>query len=114
MHGPFVFSTVCVDQVVPLHRPGAYGLSRTSAEEVEVVDFSASSLREELRFHAEEARYFWFEVALTAHEAYRLACDFYHSPSPKKASGAVHPAAPPGPGWTCPVCHSHAEQLVPA
>src|SRR5512136_633150 len=105
MRGPFVFSTVCVDQVVPMHRPGAYGLS-SSSEGVEVVDFAASSMREELRGHAEEARYFWFEIALTAHEAFRLACESYHSHSPKKAPGVVHPAAPPGPGWTCPVCQS--------
>ena len=112
MHGPFVFSTVCVDQVVPLHRPGAYGLSTTSRE-VEVVDFSVSGLREELRVHAEELRYFWFEVALTAHEAYQLACEFYHSQSTRKAPCVVHPTAPPGPGWTCPVCHGRVVLPLP-
>jgi hypothetical protein len=112
MHGPLIFSTVCVDQVVPLHRPGAYGLSSRS-DEVEVVDFSVSSLREELRVHAEKIRYFWFDIALTAHEAYQLACELYHGQSPKKASGVVHPSAPPGPGWVCPVCHSRVEQPLP-
>jgi hypothetical protein len=83
-------------------------------DEVEVVDFSVSSLREELRLHAEEIRYFWYEVAMTAHEAYCLACELYHSQSPKKAPSVHHLEAPPGPGWTCPVCQSRVEQPLPA
>jgi len=83
--------------------PGVYAFSR-NRERIEFLGRSDTELHLRIRQSAEQAdgyRYFWFEDAASAKDAYLQECRCFHEHRPP--DNLNHPTASPGADWKCPV-----------
>ena len=103
MRGPFVLSETGVNLMVPPRLLGVYCLSN-SRDHVELLRRSSVSVRDEVRAYVDEYKYFWFEVATSARDAFAREAQGYHDPTLRKAACIAHPHAPAGSDWRCPDC----------
>lgn len=110
MKGKFPLVNTGIDDYIPA-TPGAYVLVNTSNNAV-YVGRSDTDLNGRLKSHLPENEQnawirrssptdYYFEIAATAQEAYRLECEWFHKYRPN--CNTAHPAKLFN-SWSCPIC----------
>ena len=91
-----------VDYYVTELFPGVYILSKNgkTAAYVGRSDYNVASRVKQSVKEGHGYKYFWFEYASSAKNAYYKECQFYHHYEPPDNTN--HPSVPPGQYWRCP------------
>lgn len=104
LQGPFNLTTTGIDKAVTRTSPGAYALGavRDDTFYINYVGRSDTDVNDRLKDHVGSYAKFKFDYFGSAKAAFQKECRLYHDFDPQ--DNKVHPARPPGSGWTCPRC----------
>jgi len=89
--------------LVPTRVGGVFCLSK-SPRSVDFVGRADTSLREEIKSHCTEYQFYWYDPALSSHEAWIAQCRLFHKHVDTGLTNKEHPTAPARVDAKCPVC----------
>ena len=104
LNGPHALTDETIDRVVTRTSPGAYALGRVDADGVFCVSYvgrSEGDVGNRLHDHVGKYPRFKYGYYDTAKAAFDKECRLYHDFNPP--GNNVHPSAPRGTDWECPV-----------
>ena len=106
MNGPFLLNSATIDLRVKRTAPGTYKASNSKTT-VKYVGRSDSDLNAELKSaHVIRYKYFWYEYATSAIDAFKKECGLYHRNGGEqgKLDNKNHPGRPEDYHGKCPIC----------
>lgn len=110
MQGPYLLSTVKINEVVTRTSAGNYALGYVNDENTFIVQYvgrSDSDVAARLRKHVgEKYKRFKYSYASSPKAAFEKECRNYHDfGGSRSLANSIHPDRPAGTSWKCPCCN---------